>query len=81
MVCSEYAKERKNEMSMQSLERAILIEAKEVIGNKKLRMKDIMEWSTSEVVAQPGEKLYFLPAMKVNIAVPKSVASMPKEKK
>jgi len=54
---------------MQSLERAILAEAKEVVSNKKLRMKDIMEWSTGEIVAQPGEKLYYLPRMGVNIAV------------
>lgn len=54
---------------MQSLEREILTEAKEVTGNKKLRMKDIMEWSTGEIVAQPGEKLYKLPGIGVNIAI------------
>lgn len=56
-------------MSMQSLERAILAEAKEVVGNKKLRMKDILEWSTAEIEAQPGEKLYRLPTHGVNIAI------------
>lgn len=56
-------------MSMQSLERAILVEAKEVTGNKKLRMKDIIEWSTGEIKAQAGEKLYRLPISGVNIAV------------
>ena len=56
-------------MSMQSLEREILAEAKEVTSNKKLRMKDIMEWSTSEIVPQPGEKIYRLPKTGVNIAV------------
>lgn len=56
-------------MSTQSLERAILAEAKEVTGNKKLRMKDIMEWSTGEIKAQADEKLYWLPDLAVNIAV------------
>lgn len=56
-------------MSMQSLEREILAEAKKVTGNKKLRMKDIMEWSTGKIEAQSGEKLYFLPELQVNIAI------------
>ena len=56
-------------MSMQSLEKAILAEAKEVTGNKKLRMKDIMEWSTADIEAQDGEKLYNLPGLSVNIVV------------
>jgi len=47
-------------MTMASLEREILAEAKIIVGNKKLRMKDIMEWSTGEIKAQEGEKLYFL---------------------
>lgn len=56
-------------MSLRTLESAILKEAKIVTGNKKLRMKDIMEWSTGEIKPEPGEKLYRLPEMGVNIAV------------
>ncbi len=56
-------------MSIQSLEQEILVEAREITGNKKLRTKDIMEWSTGEIVAQPEEKLYFLPKLQINIAV------------
>ena len=56
-------------MSMRTLETAILAEAKKVTGNKKLQMKDIMEWRTSEVKAQEGETLYRLPELGVNIAV------------
>ena len=56
-------------MSTQSLEREVLEEAKIVTGNKKLRMKDIMEWGTGEIMPQPGEKLYRLPKLGVNIAV------------
>lgn len=56
-------------MGMKQLEAAVLAEAKKVTGNKKLRMKDIMEWSTGEVKAEQGEKLYRLPELGVNIAV------------
>ena len=35
-------------MSMATLERAILARAKIVFKNQKLRLKDILEWSTSE---------------------------------
>ena len=56
-------------MSMQTLEKAVLAEARIVTGNKKLKTKDIMEWSTGEIVAQLGEKLYHLPGLSVNIAI------------
>lgn len=54
---------------MKQLESVVLAEAKIVTGNKKLRMKDIMEWSTGEVKQEEGEKLYRLPELGVNIAV------------
>jgi len=54
---------------MQSLEREILAEAKEITGNKKLKMKDIMEWSTGDIKPASGETLYYLPKFAVNIAV------------
>ena len=56
-------------MGMQSLKRAILAEARIVTGNKKLKMKDIMEWSTGKITSHPGEKIYQLPELCVNIAV------------
>ena len=56
-------------MSMKTLETAILVEAKTITGNKKLRQKDIMEWSTGKIKAQEGEKLYWLPELCINIAV------------
>jgi len=56
-------------MGIRDLERAILAEAKNVTGNKKLRMKDIMEWSTGKVKIADGETLYRLPKSGVNIAV------------
>lgn len=51
------------------IEAAILKELKKVSGNNSLRQKDIMEWSTSEVKAQEGEKLYHLKELGVNVAV------------
>lgn len=54
---------------MKQLESAILAEARTITNNKKLKMKDIMEWSTGDIVPHPGEKLYRLPEMNVNIAV------------
>lgn len=56
-------------MSMATLERAILVELKVVADNNKLRLKDIMEWSTGEIVAREDETLYFLPDLKVWCAV------------
>lgn len=52
-------------MSFATLERAVLAELRQVTKNSKLRLKDIMEWSTGEVKAQEGETLYFLPDLKV----------------
>ena len=56
-------------MTLRDLEREILIEARKVTDNARLKMKDIMEWCTSEIVAQSGEKLYYLPELRVNIAI------------
>ena len=56
-------------MSMKTLETAILIEAKQVTGNKKLRMKDIMEWTTGDIKPHDGERIYRLPDIGVNIAI------------
>lgn len=56
-------------MGMRELEKEILAEAKIVTGNKKLRQKDIMEWSTGDIKAEEGEMLYKLPKLCVNIAI------------
>lgn len=56
-------------MSMATLERAILAELKTITKNNKLKLKDILEWSTGSVDAQTGEKLVFLPDLKVTVAV------------
>jgi len=56
-------------MGMRQLETAILTEAKIITGSKKLRQKDIMEWSTGEIKIEPGEKSYFLLNLHIYIAV------------
>ena len=56
-------------MSLKTFEVAILKEARQVTGRKTLRQKDIQEWSTGDVKIEEGEKHYFLPELKINIAV------------
>lgn len=55
-------------MALRNLEAAILAELHVVTGNRKIRQKDIMEWSTGTVEAHGEEKLAFLPSHKVNVA-------------
>lgn len=56
-------------MGLRQLEASILAEARVVSGIKKLRQKDIMEWSTGPVKTEVGETAYYLPGLQVNIAV------------
>ena len=56
-------------MSIASLEYEISVEAKAITGDNKLRMEDIMEWSTGDIEAQENEVLYHPPRMDANIAV------------
>ena len=58
-------------MSMRDFEREILAEAKSVTGNKKLRMKDILEWTTGEIKPRDDEKIIRLPTALVGIAIKK----------
>lgn len=53
---------------MRELEASILRELQEVTKNKKLRQKNIQEWSTTHVEAQSDEKLAFLPKMQIHVA-------------
>ena len=56
-------------MGIREVEAAILRELRVVAKESKLRQKDIMEWSTGEIKAREDEKLYFLPDLKINVAV------------
>lgn len=56
-------------MSLQTLERAILSELKTVSNNPKLKMKDLLEWSTGEVKPHAGEVVLYLPEMGAYCAI------------
>lgn len=56
-------------MSVATLERSIWREAQLVLDRPKLKLKDIMEWSTGEIKPQPGEEVHHLPGLQVNIAI------------
>lgn len=56
-------------MSFRELESAILMELREVSGNRKIRLKDIMEWSTGKIEPQEGETYFYLPRHGVHACV------------
>ena len=56
-------------MSMTSLESSIWHEAQRVLNNRKMRKKDMMEWSTGNIEPREGEVVVYLPDNRVNVAV------------
>ena len=56
-------------MSMATLKREIVAEARMVLENQKLRKKDLLEWSSGKVKAEKGEVALYLRKMGVNICV------------
>jgi len=58
-------------MSMATLERAVLAGARVVLNNPKLKLKDILEWSTGEVKTADGEVTVHVPDPGVNVSVKK----------
>lgn len=68
-------------MSMKALETAILNELHTVLGNNKLRKKDILEWSTGDIKAQDDETKYFLPVYQVYVVIKTPVEKPKKTKK
>ena len=54
-------------MSMAKWEREILRELREVTGERSLRLKDLMEWSTGKLTPQDGEKMVYLPHNGVDV--------------
>ena len=58
-------------MSMATLERAVLAGAKTVLNNPRLKMKDILEWSTGDITPQDGEIVVHVPDPGVFVAVKK----------
>lgn len=57
-------------MSVRELERSIWEEAKKVTGNPKMKLKELLEWSTGDIKPRDNEVVVYLPEHKVNIAVP-----------
>lgn len=57
-------------MGMRDLERAILADAKLVFNNKKLRLKDLMEWSTGKIESRDDEVVAVMPDG-INVAIKK----------
>ncbi len=57
-------------MGLKQLESSILGEAKTILCNPKMKLKELHEWSTGKVKPQDGEIAVYLPEHKVNIAVP-----------
>jgi len=55
-------------MGMRGLEAAILRELREVTGNRKLRQKDIQEWTTGDIKPVEGEMVVYLPTLHINVA-------------
>ena len=54
-------------MSFKTLETAVLAELRSITGNTRLKMKNVMEWSTGEVKAHEGETYVFLPKLQVHV--------------
>lgn len=59
-------------MSMATLEREILAQAKLLLNNPELKMKDILEWSTGTVVPRKDEIKFRLPQIPCNVCVAKA---------
>lgn len=56
-------------MSMRSLESAVLAGAKFVFNNSRLRLKDIVQWSTGEIEPRAGEVVLWIADPGVYVAV------------
>jgi hypothetical protein len=56
-------------VSLNKLEKAILNEARTVIGDPKLRYESILAWACGDVEARQGERKFYLPNIGVNIVV------------
>lgn len=56
-------------MGFRQLESAIAAETREIFCNRKIRLKDIMEWSTRVIDQQEGEVVEYMPRHKVFVAI------------
>lgn len=58
-------------MSMKTLDREILNELRTIAKLPKLRIKDIQDWSMSNITAQFGEVVHYLPRLEIYAAIKK----------
>lgn len=59
-------------MRIDSFEKNILIECRLFFKNPKLKIEDIMEWSTSEIQPQEHEIMIKLPLNNIFVAIKKT---------
>lgn len=60
-------------MTVAAFERELWREVQVVTGNKKMRLKDLLEWRSAPFVAEDGEKIVFLPKFRIWVAVPEVI--------
>ncbi len=59
-------------MSLRSLEKDILAEAKKVTKREGLRLKDLHAWESGEgLEPEVGEVVVWLPKLRISVAIPK----------
>ncbi len=59
-------------MTMRDLERATWQEAKVVFNNPKLRLKDLLEWSTGDVKPESDDEVVaILPELQLSVCIDK----------
>lgn len=56
-------------MSMRTLESSICSELRQIVKNRSLRVKDMVEWSTGQIKAQDGEVVIFVPLYVVWVCI------------
>lgn len=56
-------------MSMRSFESLVLRAARTALNNKKLRLKDILQWNTGDIEAREGEIVVNVPDPGVFVCV------------
>jgi hypothetical protein len=67
-------------MSFREFEATITAEARGVLCNSKLRVKDLREWSTGEIQPEEGEFVIQLPRAGVYAAYKDECDKRPKQK-
>ena len=75
LICSARLRQNYNTMSLRSLESSVCLELRRITKRPKLRVKDIMEWSTSEAIvrrnATESEEVHHCPLNGVWAAIEK----------